>query len=187
MSRSAIAVAIVLGLSVCAQAAVTAGYSSWPASTLPDHTIHIVWAESDTTAFVGFDVDVVDVDGELVLAPYDPHNPIVQIYPPWWPQGEYTGILFDYTQVITVPTGAPTPSHFSATFVFPGGATDWQTGTHLDIVQVVIPDGSDALVQLNCLVGGQEYLVEVTVPEPASAALLAIGSLALMRRRRFGA
>ena len=187
MMKKAISVVAVLAFATAAEAAVTIGYNSAPASTLPGHTIHIVWAESDTTAFEGFDIDVVAPNGDLAhvnmgFTVYDDFNFAIALP---LSTDQDTQVRFTSTTVMAV--GARTYEDMftlTATFAFNGGAADPLTGTHLDIVQVVLPNGSDALVQLNCLVAGQEYLREITVPEPASAALLAIGSLALMRRRR---
>ena len=185
--KKIVTIIVVLALATAAQAATVNGpatisYTMAP-SGLAGHTIYYVSATSSTTPFEGFDIDVLDVDNEL--AHVFMGNTIYQDFNFAIP----TQILED-TQVMQLSTavmavGARTAEDntmLSATFAFNGGAADPQTGTHLDVVQVVLPDGSGvSYLGLNCLVAGQEYLVDF--PEPASLVLLGLGGLALLRRR----
>ena len=182
-----VSIIAVLALATAAQAAATLSVASAP-SSLPGHTIYMVSAHSDTTNFTGFDIDVVDADAELAhvfmgMSVYTDMNGNFGMVGGQVDQD--TQVKFNSLQVMSV--GARTlesAAMLSATFAFNGAEADPLTGLNLEIVQVVLPDGSDALVMINTLIAGQELLLEVTVPEPASLALLGMGGLGVLLRRK---
>ncbi len=185
MLRGIVSVAVVLGLSIAAQAAITASFASSPTPSLSGYTTYLVNLTTDSGLLTGFEIRF---DGPMnQVSPsgdYGVYRPA--IYPPlpdpFMDQDSH--FLFPESDVISVGE-SESSTHLAATFAFSGGLSDPNAAASIYIAQIVIADGNTVEMTGKVTVGITEVsLSDFTIPEPASAALLAIGSLGLMLRRR---
>ncbi len=176
MLRGIVSVAVVLGLSIAAQAAVTASFTSSPTpSPFSGYTTYIVNLTSDSGDMFGFDIDF---DGSMIQGTF-PYG----VFLPVAPSNPLLDSCFLFTESgLNVAVSSESGTSLTAAFAF-------DAMVHIPIptvaiAQLVIADGNTVSMTGSVMIGIDEVdFAEFTIPEPATISLLAIGGIALLRRR----
>ncbi len=185
MLRGIVSVAIVVCISVAAQAAITTSFTSSPTVGLAGYTTYEVNLTSDSGDMYGFEISF---DG-----PMNQINPLgtPSIFRPdllffdTFPELDWDShFLFYESELIVVPGASESPTHLYGTFAFTGASVQVYLGPSVSIAQLVIADGNTVEMTGAVTVGITEVdFAEFTIPEPATISLLAIGGIAMLRRR----
>ncbi len=195
MLRGIVSVAVVLGLSIAAQAAITASVTSQATTGLSGYTTYSVTLTTDTDLLASFDISfngsmnqVSPSGNETIFLPENPSIYIASTVDLILERDSH--FLFRESQLTVVGSSSESGTSLAATFAFPAGTNDPMMASSINIAQIVIADGNT--VEITGVVavapfGGSSpvdvTLSSFTIPEPASISLLAIGGLALLRRR----
>ncbi len=188
MSRSVIAAVFVVCISVAAQAAVTTSFTSSPTVDLAGYTTYIVTLTSDTGDLTGFEVSFDGPMNQMNLFDlstiFIPDIQTTQFAPhPIFDWDSH--FLFYESDLIVVPGASESPTHLAAIFAFTGASALIYTGPSVEIAQIIIADGNTVEMTGEVSVGVTIVaFADFTIPEPATISLLAIGGIAMLRRKR---
>ncbi len=180
MLRGIVSVAIILGLSIAAQAAVTTSFTSSPTpNPFSGYTTYDVTLTSDTGNLTGFEVSF---NGAMLQGP----SPTYGVFLPDTPPSPLFDSCFLFTESqLAVGSSSESGTSLIAVFAFSGGLGDPNVAASINIAQIIIADGYTVEMSGNVTVGTTEVsFANTTIPEPATISLLAIGGIAMLRRKR---
>ena len=188
--RKVVSIIAVLALASVAQATITHSVSSAPTVGLAGYTTYTVTMTTDVGVITGMDSSV---DGPAIN----------HVNPAGFPTGYMNYNAFfgavDVSQdsQFLFMTGTADgqvasgrelegPTQLSCAFAFMGGAGSSLAGPSLEMLQVCMPDaaGPATASGLMLIDGVEEQFAPFEIPEPASLALLGMGGLGVLLRRK---
>ncbi len=174
-------VTVILATISMSQAAISHSILSSPTVGLSGYTTYIVNLTSDAGSIQAISADIQGGPLSQDFVPSIFQDPPVPFIGPAGGAGD-SHFLFNLVDVIAVGE-SESSSNLTADFIFRVGSG--LIGSTVDVVQLVMADGDQAVMSGYTVVDDNDVpFADITIPEPASLALLGIGGLAMLRRRR---
>lgn len=193
--KKVVSIIAVLAIATAAQAAVVASFTSATSSGPAGFTTYEVWLTSDSGTLNGFELSV-DADSGSALRQDNPFGSTVTIFT------DNNAVIvgmggavdrdsqFNYASgdVLAITTSLiESTTQLAGTFAWAGGTGDSNAALAVNILHISMLDGDSAVLSGKVTVGSgptEVIFSNLTIPEPASMALLGMGGISMLIRRK---
>ncbi len=187
--KKVVSIIAVLAIATAAQAAVVGSYTSAPtAGLLTTHTTYEITLTADSGDLTGFEVSLT-ADAANQINPagasiFEDSNAFFVFVGALEPQDTQFNLLLSEISHVSSSEGT-SGVVLAGAFALAGGTGSPDAAPAINIITLCMPNGSSAVLSGKVTVGFDEVVfADLAIPEPASLALLGMGGISMLIRRK---